>query len=389
MKAIICGAGIAGLAAANELVRIGWDIVMVEKAPARRHGGYMIDFFGPGYDAAEANGMLGALSGRAYDIEGIELVNADGSRQSWTSYELFRKSVGGRVFSLLRGDIEDVLFEALPENIDLRFSTTIETVHSLDGGVDVTLSDGTRIKGDLLLGADGIHSHVRALLFGGGTDFVRDLGFRVVAYVFQSEQVRKAVADRFVMISVPNRQVGIYNIREGGCTAFFVWRGAESLADARQALAARFGDLGWVVPATLAGVPDRSEIYADLTGQVIMPNWHKGRALLIGDAAFAVSLLAGQEASLAIGAAHALADALDKNADPDAALDAYEAMLRPEVEKKQAAGRRTAKWFVPSTPLQIWIRAVVMNLTTIPLLSRIVESFIATSPKGIFTPRQN
>ena len=89
MKAIISGAGIAGLAAAYELGRAGWDVVVLEKADSLRDGGYMIDFFGPGYDAAEANGLLDAFARHARKVEGVELVNADGSRQGYMSYRSF------------------------------------------------------------------------------------------------------------------------------------------------------------------------------------------------------------------------------------------------------------------------------------------------------------
>ena len=69
MKAVICGAGIAGLALARGLSTYGWDIVVLEQAPGPRTQGYMIDFFGLGYDAAEALGVLPRLQELSYDVE--------------------------------------------------------------------------------------------------------------------------------------------------------------------------------------------------------------------------------------------------------------------------------------------------------------------------------
>lgn len=389
MKAIISGAGIAGLAAAVELGRRGWEVLIVERAPALRAGGYMIDFFGPGYDAAEANGLLPALKARSYEVGGVEMVNADGSRQAWLNYEALRASVGGRLFSLLRGDIEETLHEALPNDADLRFGTVIADIHNVEGGVDVTLSSGERVQADLLVGADGIHSGVRAALFGREAQFVHDLGFRTAAYVFKSERVNELVGDKFVMVSVPDRQIGIYALRDGGVTAFLIWRDDAPLDDPRAAIQAAFGDMGWVVPEMMKALPANSELYADITGQVEMDTWHRGRAILLGDSAFAVSLLAGQGASLAIGGAYALGQALDQHADIESALVAYETLIRPEAVKKQAAGQRAAKWFVPSNAFKVWVRALVFNLSSSPFFSRIIESFVATSPKGIFSPKES
>lgn len=119
-----------------------------------------------------------------------------------------------------------------------------------------------------------------------------------------------------------------------------------------------------------------------------MDSWRKGRAILLGDSALAVSLQAGQGASLAIGGAYALGQALDAHADLERALEDYEDLIRPEALNKRAAGRRTAKWFVPSNAFKVWVWALVFNLSSLPFSARIIESFVATSPKGIFSPRE-
>ena len=135
MKAIIAGAGIAGLAAAYELGRMGWEVTVLERAKALRAGGYMIDFFGPGYDAAEENGLLPALAKHAHAIDGVELVNGDGSHQAYMSYAALRASLGDRLFSLMRGDIEQVLFDSLAESVELRFGCEVAAVEDRDAGV--------------------------------------------------------------------------------------------------------------------------------------------------------------------------------------------------------------------------------------------------------------
>lgn len=390
MKAIICGAGIAGLSAAIFLARNGWGVEVIEEAAGLRDSGYMIDFFGPGYDAAEQTGLLDALAGHAYAIDGVELVNADGGRQAFMSYGTFEASLGGRLFSLMRGDIERELHAALPDNVQLHYGTRIDDIHDVSGEVDVTLSDGRRVQADLLVGADGIHSGVRSDLFGPESGMLKYLGFHTAAYVFSADKVRRVAQDRFVMMSLVDRQMGLYTMHDGRVAVYFIWRDdrPERAHDARQVVHEKFGDLDWIVPDVLNAAPDNDEIYYDVVAQIEMADWCRDRAVMLGDSAFAVSLLAGQGSSLAIGGAYVLARELAAHETIADGLAAYEETVKPQVVKKQAAGRRTADWFVPDSAFKVWIRALVFNLSSLPFMSRIVESFVASSPKGVFSARE-
>ncbi len=386
MKAIIAGAGIAGLAAAYELGRKGWYVTVLERAEALRDGGYMIDFFGPGYDAAEENGLLGKLAQHAHDIGGVELINGDGSHQAYMSYAAFRASLGGRLFSLMRGDIEHELFEALPGNVEVRFGSEITEVHDAKTGVEIALDSGERLDADILVGADGLHSGIRRQLFVKEAEAVKFLGYHTAAYIFRSEAVAKAAEDKFVMLSLSGRQAGFYRMQDDQVAVYFIWQDPrpERAPDAREAIAMHFGDLDWLIPEIIAAAPDGAEIYYDVVAQTKIAKWHGHRVVLVGDAAYAVSLLAGQGASLAIGGAHVLARMLSDHDDIEAALAAFENVVRPEAEKKQAAGRRTAEWIVPSSRFRVWLRATVFNLSSLPIVTRLIGSLVATSPKGVF-----
>src|SRR6185312_7612602 len=113
-------------------------------------------------------------------------------------------------------------------------------------------------------------------------------------------------------------------------------------------------------PATLAAAPDPHDIYYDVVAQTEMPHWHRDRVVLIGDAAYAVSLLAGQGASLAVAGAAALGDVLAKG-NIEAGLVRLETSLQPLVLEKQRAGRRTANSFVPPTWAHVAFRNLVLN----------------------------
>lgn len=109
-----------------------------------------------------------------------------------------------------------------------------------------------------------------------------------------------------------------------------------------------------------------------------MPTWSLGRVVLVGDACQCVSLLAGQGASLAMAGAYVLAERLAKaGSDVPGALARYERRIRPSIVKKQAAGRRLARWFVPENDVQLTIRDVVTRMATWPIAWRLLRRMLA------------
>jgi len=103
MRAVVCGAGIAGLALALELDAAGVDVLLLEKSPGLRAQGYMIDFFGPGFDAAEAMGLLPRLRRLGRDIEELTFRDEHGRRRAGMRYGQFAKVLDGRLLGAARG----------------------------------------------------------------------------------------------------------------------------------------------------------------------------------------------------------------------------------------------------------------------------------------------
>jgi len=207
MKAVICGAGIAGLALAQRLAVLGWEVVVLEKAPGPRTQGYMIDFFGAGYDAAEAMGVLPRLREPGYVLEEARFIDADGRSRARLGFEQFARTVGGRLLSIMRPDLESALRESLPGDVDLRFATTPADVDNRTDGVRVTLANGEVLDADLLVGADGIHSTVRGMVFGEERNFLRHLGFHTAAWTFHDPAIRDRLGDRFCLTDSVDRQI--------------------------------------------------------------------------------------------------------------------------------------------------------------------------------------
>ncbi len=385
MRAIICGAGIAGLTLGCCLGRDGWEVLIVERARALRDEGYMIDFMGSGYDVAERLGLIDRLKTVAYDIPSVDWLNGKGHVSARLDYHRFAALLDGKLFSLMRGDLEHVLFDALPPAVDLRFGETIATIEKTGDAARVTLASGAVETADLLVGADGIHSRVRGMTFGDEGQFSRYLGYHTAAYVYDDPGAAEALANRFRIMALPGRQAGFYPLRGGKVAAFFahVSKDPALPADPVAELRRVYGDIGWMVPASLDHAERLPGIYYDQIAQIEMEAWSKGRVVLIGDAADAVSLLAGQGASLAMGTAYVLADELRTRPTVAAALAGYEARLLAEVRKKQESGRKTARWIVPQTRLDIAFRNLTLRAATMPGLSWVLAPFLVSGTESV------
>lgn len=374
MRALICGAGIAGLALAQRLTTHGWDVTVVERAPGPREQGYLIDFFGLGYDAAEATGILPRLHELGYRLDEVSYVDASGRRTARLDYGQFAGLVHGRLLSIMRPDLERALREQVEASVDLRFGCIIANIDALADGVRVALTDGAVMDADLLVGADGIHSSVRGMVFGAESRFVRYLGFHTAAYVFDDPEVRRRIGNRFSLTDSVNRAMGFYGLRDGRVAAFAVHRDPDPQipADTRAALRRTYASLGWVVPRALDSCPPPSELYYDQVAQVEVPQWHRGRVVLLGDACQAVSLLAGQGASLAVAGAYVLGEQLVAGGSVEAALARYQQVWQPVVEVKQDVGRRGTEWFLPSSAARVRLRRAALKLTLLPGWDRVV-----------------
>lgn len=286
----------------------------------------------------------------------------------------------------MRPDLEKVLRESLDDGVELRFGCEVVGFDDHGDGVTVHLGDGTQLEADVLVGADGIHSTVRRLLFGEESQFLRYLGFHTAAFVFDDPEVRELTQGRFILTDTVGKQMGFYRLRDGRIAVFAVHRQPDPALpdDARSGVQYAYRDLGWLAPRALDRCPPADDIYYDQVAQIQLPRWSRGRVALVGDACFAVSLLAGQGASMGIAGAYVLADRLHRAPSVLQALADYERLWRPVAEDKQASGRNAARWFLPKSAFGLWVRRTALVVAArVPVANRYVGAALAGKSTGL------
>jgi 2-polyprenyl-6-methoxyphenol hydroxylase-like FAD-dependent oxidoreductase len=382
MRILIVGAGIAGLTLASELDRAGHEVVIMERADALPAEGYMIDFFGPGFDAAERLGLLPALSEIHYPIGHLVFVDAKAKVGADLSYARLRRAVfRDRHMNFMRGDLVRVLHDRLQGRVPIRFGTAPKVLNPEGDTATVVSSRGDTQSYDLVVGADGVHSRIRDLTFLSSEAVTVPLHCHTAAYVVPG-RLSALPADAFVSLSAPGITAAAYPLREGRTATFFLHDAADTLIDrtpeaCRSELESVYRGRGWVLDQLLDAFPREGAVYFDDVVQVDAGRWNDGHVVLLGDAAGCVSLLAGQGASLAVYGAFVLAQELARARDGlEEALRRYEARVRPLVVERQRAGRRSKRWFLPKTWLGRRLRDGLTDLAVRSPIAPLLGHFI-------------
>lgn len=378
MKALIVGAGIAGLSHARALARLGWQVQVLEAAPGQRGGGYMLDLWGLGYDAVEELGVLPELRSRGATFSVLGVRNPRGWNIASVDVNALAAAQGGRYFSILRPEVEAGLLAALPDQVSINYD---QRVIGIDPAGVVRTAE-RECSADLVVAADGLRSTVRALLLTG--DHVRPLGFHSGAWIGTDPDLAEELGAWALLSEVVGVQLAVYRVDKRRVAGFAIERSptTELPADAADYLRTRFSGCGEIFDRSLALVP--SDPYFDLVAQTVVPRWVHGRVVLVGDAAHAVSLLAGQGAGMAIAGANALASALrgrDKSG-LQRGLAEYEARWRPVTDTQQRRGRRAANTFVPRSRGALLLRRVAFNMTKLPCAARLAGGLVGGGKAG-------
>ncbi|MFI1734115.1 FAD-dependent monooxygenase [Streptomyces acidicola] len=377
-RALIVGSGISGLAAALSLHRAGWQPLIVERAPERRTGGYFVRFNGPGYAAAERLGILDSLpdrrdpQGRTFEVD---------SRGRLAPGLTFPEQVNGTPLRmLLRSDLERVLYEAVQDLVEIRYGTGPAAITQDRHQVTVTLTDGSVESADLLIGADGIHSTVRSMVFGPEDLYRKDFDHVVAACVMDGPLPGMRDGDG-VVATAPGRSAWINSYRDHPPVAFLLYRTDWPAAEIRKkpsvALRQAFAGFGGdVVPAMLEAM-DRSEsVLFDQVSQIHLGRWSQGRVVLLGDSAWCMTLHSGQGSGMGIAGAELLARLLIEHGDLSTALGCWEQQLRPIVARYQKEALRMRHFFMPANRFGHIARSTLIRAASTPVGAKLGKALM-------------
>ena len=309
-------------------------------------------------------GLTDRLRQIHYPIDAVEFVDANGKPYVGFPVERVRKALGGGYVYLRRGDLERILTERAQEvGVEIRYGTSLAGLEDRGDAVYVRFENGGEDAFALVVGADGVHSRVRALAFGDEAQFARFLGLYVAAFHVPSGGF--SIGRKVKLYEEADRFAFLYPLSETQLDATFVFRHAELDIPHRDRIGALREQLrrgGWIIKDILNAYTGETPVFFDSATQIAMPQWHKGRVALIGDACGCLTLLAGQGSHMAMAGGYVLAEALARHDGHEAAFSAYQNFLKPHVDKKRRDAARFANLFVPTKGSRPWLRHLALKL---------------------------
>lgn len=351
---LISGASIAGPTLAFWLRRHGLRPVVVERASELRLGGQNVDVRGAGREVARRMGVESKIRAASTGEEGLRFVDDRGATKAAFPAGTSDSDGFTAELEILRGELVRILHDETRHEVEHVLGDSITALHEHEGGVTASFAKGAARTFDLVIVAEGLRSHTRALVFGDEPE-LRELGL-YVAYL----TIPRAASDDawWRWYNAPGgRTIQLRPDNVGTTRAMLTFmsktRGYEQLDahEQKQLLRRTFADAGWAAPRVLSALDGSGEVYFDSVGQVRAPHWSRGRVGLVGDAGYCPSPISGMGTSLALVGAYVLAGELARHQDHRDAFAAYEKLMRPYVRRAQTLPPGTPRLAHPKSKL--------------------------------------
>ncbi|GAB2588153.1 FAD-dependent monooxygenase [Kribbella endophytica] len=351
---LISGASIAGPALAYWLDRYGFEVTVVEKADAVRGGGYAVDIRGTAREVVDRMGLLPELRKAHVDSQKVSFVEPDGSLIATIRPEAMTGGAEGLDLEVRRGDLADALYTPIRDKVEFIFGDSIAQLDDRGDRVDVVFDSGTSRSFDLVIGADGLHSNTRRLVFGPEEDYHRYVGYAFAGFTLPNDF---GLSHEGVVWNVPGRAAVLYaHEPEEPVHGFLTFQQDVPPYDAfrdpaaqRDLVTQKFPHRGWYIPQLVEAMRSSENLFFDVVSQIHMPAWSHGRVALAGDAAHATSFMSGQGSSVSLVGAYVLAGELATQATHTEAFTAYHHRIRHFVEQNQALVEIGRRVLAPTT----------------------------------------
>ena len=358
MHVLISGASISGPVLAYWLTRRGFDVTVVERAPhLRKTGGHAVDLFRPSMEISAKMGVLPRIEALATGTHTATIQREGARRPVRVDITKAVGAVSDQHVEIMRDDLSEAYYDAGRDDVEYLFGDSITAI-SPDG--EVTFEHAVPRRFDLVIGADGLHSNVRRLIFGedaGRTQFLG--GYLAVV------SAPKSLAREGEMITHigAGRLAAIYTAQPlDDARAVFIFRSKDELQyhyrDAlrqKELLRVAYAGMHPQVDSWLGELDGTPAFYFDSITQLRLDTWSRGRVSLVGDAGYCPGPAVGGSTSIAVLGAYILAGELAQaNGDYARAFSAYEQQMADPVHRSRALARTIAKSLVPSSRVGAW-----------------------------------